>query len=139
MLRDDVQNGRAHHAFGMIEAHPVKHARTAVMAGCIKALVAKRRHDLDLILRHGAKGVAAVIVTARWLFGIAVAAQISGHHRELSRQSRRDLVPGQVGEWIAVHEQERRSSPAMHGQDACAACRYLRPAEAFEHAAGISG
>ena len=96
MLRDDVQNGRAHHAFRMVEAHPVEHARTAVMAGGIKALVAKRRHDLDLILRHGAKGIAAVIVTARRLFGIAIAAQISGHHRELSRQSRSDLVPGEV-------------------------------------------
>ena len=39
----------------MIEAHAVQHARAAVVAGRIEALMAQRRHHLDLVLRHGAK------------------------------------------------------------------------------------
>ena len=95
--------------------------------------MAERRHDLDLVLRHGAKGVAAVIFAAGRLFRIAVSAQIGRDDGEFLRQPRRDLVPGQVREWVAVHEQKRRPFAAMHRHDARAAGLYLGAGEAFEH------
>jgi hypothetical protein len=55
VLREDVENSGAHHFVWMIEAHAVQDARTAVMPGGVEALVAERRHDFDLILRHGAE------------------------------------------------------------------------------------
>ena len=69
---------------GMVEAHAVQHAGAAVMAGGVEALEAERRHHLDLVLRHGAERVAAVVVAARRLLRIAVAAQVGGDHGELA-------------------------------------------------------
>ena len=95
----------------VVKAHAVQHARAAVMAGGVEAFKTERGHDLDLVLRHGAERVAAMILPARRLLGIPVAPQVGGDHGELARQTRRDLVPGHVRERIAVHEQQRRSLP----------------------------
>src|SRR5262249_40588610 len=133
MLGNDVENGCAYDLAGMIETHAVQHAGPAVVAGGIEARIAQRSHHLDLILRHGAKGITAVILAARRLLRIAVSTQVGRNHRELLRQARRDLVPGKMGERISVHEQERRSVPAAHGDDARAARPYLGTGEAFEH------
>ncbi len=94
MLRDDVEDGRARNLLRMVEAHAVEHARAAVMAGGVETLETERRHHLDLVLRHGAERIAAVILAARRLFRIPVAAQVGGDHGEFARQTRRDLVPG---------------------------------------------
>ena len=64
------------------------------MPGGVKTLVSKRGHNLDLVLRHGAKGIVRMIGAARRLLGVAVTAQIGRHHRELIGQSRRKFVPG---------------------------------------------
>src|SRR3954454_2267456 len=116
----------------MVEAHAVEHARTAIVAGGGEALEPERRHDLDLVLRHGAERIAAVVVAARRLLGIAVAAQVGAHHGELLRQPRRDAVPVDVGERIAVHQQHRRSFAAVHGDDARARRLDLGAGEVFE-------
>ncbi len=55
MLRDDVEDGRAGDRSLMIEAHAVQNACAAVVARGIEALMAERRHHLDLVLRHGAE------------------------------------------------------------------------------------
>ena len=133
MLRDDVEDGGARDLVRMVEAHAVQHAGAAVVAGGVEAIEPERRHHLDLVLRHGAERVAAVILAARRLFRIAVAAQVGGDHGELARQPRRDLVPGHVRERIAVHEQQRRSLAAVHRDDARAAGLDLGAGEAFEH------
>ena len=62
-----------------------------------------------------------MILTARRFFGIAVATQIRGNHRELVRQRRRHLQPRQMGKWIAVHQQQRRPTAADNRDDARAA------------------
>ena len=134
MLRDDVEDRGARHLVGMVEAHAVQHARAAVVAGGIEAREAERRHHLDLVLRHGAERIAGVVLAARRLLGIAVAAQVGGHHGELLGQPRRDLVPGQVRERIAVHQQHRRPLAAVHRDDAGAGGLDLGAGEAFEHA-----
>jgi hypothetical protein len=133
VLRDDVEDGGAGHLGRVVEAHAMEHARAAVMAGSVEALEAQRRHHLDLILRHGAEGVGAVVLSAGRLLRIPVAAQIRGDHGELAGQSRRHLMPGDVRERIAVHEQQRRSLAAMHRHDARAAGLDLGASEAFEH------
>ena len=108
MLRDDVEDRRALDLVRMIEAHAMQHARAAIMAGGVESVEAERRHHLDLVLRHGAERIAGMVVAAGRLFGIAVAAQIGRDHGELARQRRRELVPGQMRERIAVHQQQRR-------------------------------
>ncbi len=60
----------------------------------------------NLILPHGAERIVLMIVAARRLFGIAVAAQIGGDDGEVLRQLRREFLPRQMAERIAVHEQE---------------------------------
>ncbi len=50
MLRHDVEDRGARDSFGMIEAHAMQHARAAIVAGGVEPLMAKRRHDLDLVL-----------------------------------------------------------------------------------------
>ena len=77
----------------MIEAHAVQHAGAAIVAGGIEPLVAERGHHLDLVRRHGAERIIGMVVAARGLFGIAVAAQIGGDHGEFLRQPRREFVP----------------------------------------------
>ena len=132
MLRQDVEDRGARHLVGMVEAHAVQHARAAVVAGGEKALEAERRHHLDLVLRHGAEGIVRVVVAARRLFGIAIAAQIGGDHGEVLRQPWREFPPGQMAERIAVHEQQRRPAAAMHSDDARARGLDLGAGKAFE-------
>jgi hypothetical protein len=105
MLRNDVEDRRASDAAGMIEAHAVKHARAAIVAGRVETLKAERLHHLHLILRHRPERIAAVVGAARRLLGIAITTQIGGDDGEVLRQTRRDLVPGHVRERVAVHQQ----------------------------------
>ena len=121
----------------MIEAHAVQDARAAVVAGRHEAIEAERRHHLDLVLRHGAERIARVIVAARRLLRVAVAAQVGADDGEVLRQPRRELVPGRVRERIAVHQQQRRPAAAMHRDDARAGGLDVGAREAFEHAAPV--
>src|SRR5215467_1174969 len=109
--------------------------RAAVMTGGVEAIMAERRHDLDLIDRHGAEGIIRMIGATRRLFGIAIAAQIGGDNGELLGEARREFVPGQMTERIAVHEQKRRPLAGMHGDDARTAGLDLGVGEIFEHCA----
>lgn len=83
--------------------------RAAVMARRIKLVKAERRHHLDLILRHRAERITGMILAAGRFFGITVAAQVGADDGEIARQGRRNFVPRQMIEGIAVHQQQRRS------------------------------
>jgi hypothetical protein len=133
MLRNDVHDRRARDLGRMVEAHAVQHAGAAVVAGGEEFIVTERGHDLDLVLRHGAKRIAGMVVAARRLFGIAVAAQIGQDHAELLDQRRRHLGPVQMGEWIAVHQQQRRPAAAGQRNDARARGLNIGAGKAVEH------
>ena len=105
------------------------------MAGRHEALVAERRHHLDLVLRHGAERVARMVVAAGWLLRVPIAAQIGRHHGEFLREPRRKLVPGEVCERVAVHEQHGRPFAAVHRDDARAGGPDLGAGKAFHHEA----
>ena len=112
------------HLVRMVEAHAVRGAPAAVVAGDEEAVVAERLHHLDLVLRHGAERV----VDAAGLLGrggaVAIAAQVGGHDVEVLRQPRRDRMPGDVRERVAMQQQQRRAAAAMAQADARAArCR----------------
>jgi hypothetical protein len=117
----------------MIETHAVEHAGAAIVARGIEARKSERGHDFELILRHGAKGIVAVILAARRLFRIPVTAQIGRYHGEIPREPRRDFVPGEMRERIAMHEQERRPAAAGERDNPRAAGLYLTAGEAVEH------
>src|SRR5262245_48215945 len=74
-----------------------------------------------------------MILTARRLFRIAIATQIGSDNCKFAGQSRRDLVPVQMVERVAMQQQNRRPMPTCHGDDARAAGFDFRSLEAFEH------
>ena len=121
------------HLVGMVEAHAVQDAGAAVMAGGIEAREAERGHHLDLVLRHGAERIAAVVLAARRLLGIAIAAQIRAHDGEFSARRGAILCQDTWVNGIAVHEQERRPASAIDRHDACAAGLDLGAGESLEH------
>ena len=83
MLRDDVEDRRALHAIRMIETHAVRHARAAVVTRHHECLEAELLHHLDLVLRHGAERIVLMVLGARRLGAVAIAAQIGRDHGEL--------------------------------------------------------
>ena len=93
----------------MIERHPIGGARAPVVARDHESLVAEMAHDVDLVLRHAAERVVAVIRQASGLAAVAVSAEISGDHGEILRQARRDEAPVVMRQGIAVQEQHRRA------------------------------
>ena len=117
---NDLLLANAHHAIDQAENPEVmlkqvirdmdrniQDARTAVVPGHAEPLEAERIHDLDVVERHGALRVIDVIVAARRLAAVAVAAQIGHDDRELLGQPPRNLVPLDVCLWVAVNEQQR--------------------------------
>ena len=88
-------------------------APAAVMAGDVEAVVTERRHHLDLVLRHRPERVVDAVGFLRRGRAVAVAAQVGGDDMELLGQSRRDLVPGHMGQRVAVQQQQRRAIAAM--------------------------
>jgi hypothetical protein len=110
-------------------------ARPAVVACDVEAVVAEPRHHFHLVLCHAPEGIVAVIREAARLAAVAVAAQVRRDDRKVLREPRRDEVPVHVGERIAVHEQHRRSRPAVAQVDADARIAGLDPGlrESFVH------
>ena len=92
--------------------------RAAIMPGREELVEAERRHHLDVVLRHRAERIVRMIRLARRLLRVAVAAEIRRDHGEFLREARRELVPGEVRERIAVQQQQRRALAAMRRHDA---------------------
>ena len=84
----------------------------AVVTADKEFLEAEMHHHVELILRHAAKRVVAVIGQPARFAAVAIAAQIGCHHREIFRQQRRDYMPMHVRKRIAVHQQQRRAIAA---------------------------
>jgi len=64
---------------------------------------------------------------------VAIATQIRGDDVEALGRQRRDLVPEDMGQRIAVQQQKRRAVAAMTQMDPRAAPRDLGTGEPFEH------
>ena len=101
------------HPLRVVERHAVRDAGAAVVAGDEEALEAERAHDLDLVLGHGAERVVGVVAAAARLGAVAVAAQVGRDDREVLGEPRRDLVPHDVGQRVAVQQQQRRPVAAV--------------------------
>src|SRR3974390_1804083 len=74
-----------------------------------------------------------MIIAARRLLGIAVAAQVGANHGEFLRQSRRHSMPRKMIERIAVHQQHRRTAAADYRHDARTAGLDIAAFETVEH------
>ena len=96
----------------------MQHAGTAIVAGAVELVVAERCHHFELVLPHGAERIVLVIVATRHFFRIAIAAQIGRNHGEFLRQLRREFLPRQMAERIAVKKQQRRAFAALERDDA---------------------
>jgi hypothetical protein len=58
-----------------------------------------------------------MVFTFGRLATVSVTPQIGDHQGEVARELRRDLVPHDVGLWIAVEEQQRWAFSSDHGID----------------------
>src|SRR6185437_8504450 len=135
--RDDVEEGRALDAVGMIETQAMKDARAAVVPHRLKPLETELAHQFGLIGGHGALAVAGMVFARGWLRAVAITAQVGTNHREVPRQRRRQLVPHGVGLGISMQQQKRRSPAARPELNLRAGCFYPGGRESLEHA--ISG
>ena len=131
--RRDVEHRRLGDPLGVVEGHAVGDPRAPVVADHGEALEAEGGHDLDLVLGHGALGIGRVVVAARRLGAVAVAAQVGQHHGEALGQARRNLVPHDVGLGVAVEQQQRRPGARLPDVDLGARGRNAGPVEAVEH------
>ena len=95
VVGQDVDQRRALHPVGMVEAHARGGAGAAVVAGDKELAVAELLHDLDLVLRHRPERIVDVVRPG--VLGadaVAVAAQIGGDDMEMLGEPVGDLVPG---------------------------------------------
>jgi len=65
--RDDVERRPSRNFLGMIAEQPVRHPSAAVVSGDREAVMAKRRHHLDLIHRQRAFRIVDEILAGRRL------------------------------------------------------------------------
>ena len=91
----------------MVERHAKGGASAAVVAGHAELPEAQVLHDFDLVLRHAAERIVAVIFAPARFSAVAVAAEVRRDHGEILREPRRDEMPVRVRERIAVQEQHR--------------------------------
>src|SRR6266446_1596427 len=120
----------------MVEAHAGGGAGASVMPGDKEFAIAERFHHLDLVLCHRPERIVDVVFAA--IVGadaIAVAAQIRRDDMKALGETAGDLVPRDMGQRVAVQQQQRRAVAAMSQMDAGAARGDLRPSKAFEHSA----
>src|SRR6516165_8924004 len=94
----------------MVEAHPRGGAGAAVMPGDEEFAVAELLHNLDLILGHRPERIVDIVFAA--LVGsdaVAIAAQIRRYDMKMLGQARGDLVPRDMGQRVAVQQQQWRA------------------------------
>ena len=127
--RDDVEHRRLCDLVGVVQRHAMHHAAAAVVADGRELVEPEVLHHFDLILGHGALGVAGMVLAAGRLAAVAVAPEVRRHHGIVLGQLRSHERPGDVRLRIAVQQQDRRTLAANHPIDLRA--RGLYP-ETFE-------
>src|SRR5438093_161668 len=116
--RENVEQGDLAHAVGMVQRQPMRGARSAVVPRKKEAVMAERGHHVDLIARHGAKRVMAMIGAAvDGADAVAVPAQIGGYDVEFCRQPAGDLVPAGMRLRVAMEQQQRRARTSVPQED----------------------
>src|SRR5260370_18959085 len=110
------------------EAHAGGGAGAAVVPGDEEFAVAELLHDLDLVLRHRPEGIVDIIFAAVFgAYAVAIAPEIGSDHMKMLGQPRRDLMPGDMGQGIAVQQQQRRAVAPVPPKDSAAAPHRLPP------------
>ena len=134
VVGQDVDQRRALDPIGMVEAHARGRAGAAVVPGDEELAITELLHDLHLVLRHRPERIIDVVLaTVVGPDTVAIAAQVRGDDVEALGQARGDLVPRDMGQRIAVQQQQRRSVAAVPQMDSRAARRNFRPGEPLEH------
>src|SRR5260370_1329201 len=77
--RHNVENGKLGDAVDVIESHAMGDAAPAIVSHERKFAKSQMLHDFDLILSHGAFGIAVMIRAARRLAAIAVSTKVRDH------------------------------------------------------------
>ena len=101
----------------MVHGQPVRHPGTPVVGQHRKALKAHLAHQAHLVLRHAAFGISDMVQPALGLGRIAIASQISRHHREVLRQRGGHFVPNGQGLRMPVQQEQARPLATQHGRN----------------------
>ena len=118
----------------MVQRQTVSDPRAAVVPDEVEGVETQCRHHLDLILRHRAFAIHAVVVRrGRRLIAVAVAPQVGCHDGVSLGQQRRHFVPFDVGLRIAVQQQYRRPAAAVYQIDGHTVYLEPCPGETVKH------
>src|SRR5215469_7181377 len=132
---NDVEERDFADAMRMIECQSMRRPCAPVMTCKKKTVVAKRCHDIDLILSHDAKRIIDMVrASIGGANAVAVAAKIGHYDMESPRQLTGDFVPRDMCERVAVQQQEWRAFATMSQEDVGAARPNPSRFEALEQA-----
>ena len=90
---------------------------------------AELAHDEDLVAGHRALGVRLVVMAARGLAAVAVAAQVGEDYGVVFGEDGGDVMPHDVGLRVTVEEQYRGAGAAGEGVDSYSVGRERHPLE----------
>lgn len=102
---DDVENGGAGDAMGVVEEEAVEDSAAAIMSAGHEGVEVELMHQFDEVLGGGAFGVGVVLRVGWGAVAVAVAAQVWADDGEVRGQGRCDFVPHDVGLGVAVEEE----------------------------------
>src|SRR5438093_1363250 len=82
--RDDVEDGNACDALGLVEGEAVSDAAAAVVAGDGEALEAEAAHESDGVTPHCSLRIGFVVRRSWWFRAVAVTTQVRGDDGEVA-------------------------------------------------------
>ena len=101
----------------MIEGQSIGDPAAAIVPDEEEAIESQLAHDVDLVLRHDALRIVAVVGQSVGLAAVAIAAQIRGNDGEARRQLIGDLVPDRVRLRVTVQQQQARTGSTADQSD----------------------
>ena len=135
----DVQHRQLSHPLGVVLGQAVGDAGAPVVAHQEEGIEPQLLHYAHLVLGHGALGILGMLRVAGGLAAVAVTPQVGGHHGEVPRQQRRNLVPHDVGLRIPVQQQHRWALAALDVINGGAIGLDKPALESFKHAHHLLG
>ncbi len=91
-----------------IERHAEADTGAAIVAGDGELVEAERVHHLERVLADCTERIAGMVLAAIGFRAVAIAAHVDRNDREIARERRRDLVPADERQRIAVDQEKWR-------------------------------
>ena len=113
-----------HHVW-IIEGEAVGCAGASIMANKPESFESGLFHDSKLVFSHCPEGVIHVAISTVRLGTVALTTKVRGNDGLEISQFQVNLVPHDVGLWVAVQQQQTGSRTTMNDVDSAAVTVYL--------------